>query len=77
MRLSLCSDELQLFLIIADRAVNDDVLADSLTYKMKLVQARAGIGLCSLRGMFSMPLRFDHLRCCPLMVSWRHATNFE
>ena len=77
MRLSLCSDELQLFLIIADRAVNDDVFADSLTYKMNLVQARAGIGLCSLRGMFSIPLRFDHLRCCPLMVLWRHATNFE
>ena len=54
--MSLCSDELQLFLIIADRAVNDDVLADSLTYKMNLVQERAGIGLCSLRGMFSIPI---------------------
>ena len=77
MALNAVSDELQLLLIIADRALNDDVLADSLTYKMNLVQARAGIGLCSLRGMFSIPLRFDHLRCCPLMVSWHHATSFE
>ena len=67
---------LQVFRSVVDGLVDDDDLADTLTYELNLIQARAGVGVFNSLAFRHPRSLFRHIynSCCPRMVSCRYAT---